>query len=467
MADTPRPPADDNNSEFKDWLRRHQPDDQRPDDADAVEVPPSVAFMAMMRQAAERAQRSQRSQELHRALHPESTDPLPPVDVPYTPPAPPTVAEADERDLLEARPRRRPRRPRVDIEIPEALDDPPAPPVDSPAPPLDAPVYVQPMPADARQLIDELEAEQAPPVDPPERSASAEPAAERAAAPVRRKRSEGRRRAARRTVGVIGGLVRSLIIAAAAAGLTATIFTWWTPIGFLPGSVRQDLSAAIATSEAAAAVFSLPTPVVTPNYARLVGVVSGHRGPQNDPGAVCPDGLTEASINFAVAQRVVDNLRARGYSVDLLDEFDPRLDNYQAAALVSIHANTCQSFGEPVSGYLIAGPAARVTARGNDQLLVDCIARHYAAASGLQRREGVTLDMTHYHNFREIHPLTPGAIIELGFMLADRQVLTERQDDLARGITDGILCFIDPAVMATQVPLIVPLTTPTPAQQGT
>lgn len=467
MTDTPRPPADENSSEFKDWLRRRQPDDQSSDDA--VEVPPSVAFMVMMRQAAERAQRSQRAQELHRALHPESTDPLPPVDVPYTPSvSPPASTSADGSDIPDVRPRRRPRRLAADIELPGVAGDPPVPPTAGPIPLPDDSFSIpqQHVSTETRQLIEELEAAQTT-ADVPAMPAPVEQPPVRTSAPAR-KRSEGRRRAARRTVGVIGGLVRSLIIVAAAAGLTATIFTWWTPSGFMPGSVRQDLSVAIATSDAAnAALFGVPTPLVTPNYARLVGVVSGHRGPQNDPGAVCPDGLTEASINFAVAQRVVDNLRARGYSVDLLDEFDPRLDNYQAAALVSIHANTCQSFGEHVSGYLIAGPAARVTARGNDQLLVDCISRHYAAASGLQRREGVTLDMTHYHNFREIHPLTPGAIIELGFMLADRQVLTERQDDLARGITDGILCFIDPMLMATPVPLIVPLTTPTPVPDGT
>jgi N-acetylmuramoyl-L-alanine amidase len=252
---------------------------------------------------------------------------------------------------------------------------------------------------------------------------------------VRRKERRGRR-----TVGILGGIIRSFIVVFAAAGLTATIFTWWTPSKFIASDVREGLSVAIATSVATLE----PTALPTPNWARRVGIVSGHRGPQNDPGAVCPDGLTEASINFNVSQQVVRNLRARGYTVDLLDEFDPRLDNYQAAALLSIHANTCQSFGEVVSGYLIAAAAARITSRGTDQLLVDCVSRHYALASNMQRREGVTVDMTDYHTFREIHPQTPAAIIELGFMLADREILTERPDTLANGITDGLLCFLEP-----------------------
>lgn len=252
----------------------------------------------------------------------------------------------------------------------------------------------------------------------------------------RRKESRGRRLA-----GILGGIIRSMIVVVVAAGLTATIFTWWTPPRFIASDVRQELSVAMATSAATLA----PTALPTPNWARRIGIVSGHRGPQNDPGAVCPDGLTEASINESVATLVVRALRGRGYTVDLLDEFDPRLDGYQAAALLSIHSNTCQNFGEVVSGFLIASAAARITSRGTDQLLVDCVAASYEVGSGLERRQGTTVDMTDYHTFREINPQTPAAIIELGFMLADREVLTERVDVLANSITEGMLCFLEPS----------------------
>jgi N-acetylmuramoyl-L-alanine amidase len=255
------------------------------------------------------------------------------------------------------------------------------------------------------------------------------------------RRSNRAKRRPRRTLGMVSGFLRALIVVVIAAGLMATIFTWWTPTAFINDGVRAELSIAMATDAAT----PIPTNLPTPNWARRIGVVSGHRGPENDPGAVCPDGLTEAEINFAVAQRVVTALRGMGYTVDLLDEFDPRLQNYQAAALVSIHSNTCQVWpGEVVSGYLIAAAAARISARGSDDVLVECIASTYEQASGLERRAGVTDDMTDYHSFREIHPLTPAAILELGFMLADRDILTDRQDDLARGITDGVLCFLNP-----------------------
>lgn len=274
--------------------------------------------------------------------------------------------------------------------------------------------------------------------------------------PPARRRSSTRRGAG--TLGFMGGFLRTLIIVLAAAGLTATIFTWFTPNEFINAGVRSELSAAIATDS----VTAVPTLQGTPNWARRIGIVAGHRGPENDPGAVCPDGLTEGEINFNVAQIVVGNLRALGYTVDLLDEFDSRLGAYQAAVLVSIHSNTCRNFGEVVSGYLISGPSARVTVRDEDRRLVECVSENYAVASALARRDGVTEDMTDYHNFREIDASTPAAILELGFMLADREVLTQRQDALAQGITNGILCFLEPGppsyFASTPAPSATPLT---------
>lgn len=253
---------------------------------------------------------------------------------------------------------------------------------------------------------------------------------------VRRVR-RGRRRA-RTAVGVIGGLLRAFIIVVVAAGLMATIFTWWTPNEFISTSVRQGLSIAISTDT----VTQVPTSLPTPNWARRIGIVAGHHG--NDSGAVCSDGLTEASINLTVSEMVVRNLRSLGYTVDLLDEFDSRLTNYEAAALVSIHSNTCRDFGEHVSGFIVAASAGRITAHNQDTDLVECIAQHYKTETQLQRRLETTVDMTDYHTFREIAPLTPAAIIELGFMLGDHELLTEHPDTLARGISDGVRCFLEP-----------------------
>ncbi|MGQ9668060.1 MAG: hypothetical protein ACUVWB_12165 [Anaerolineae bacterium] len=55
----------------------------------------------------------------------------------------------------------------------------------------------------------------------------------------------------------------------------------------------------------------------------------------------------------------------------------------------------------------------------------------------------ITYDMREYHAFREISPQTPGAIIEIGFMGGDRELLTRRPDLAARGIARGMIAFLE------------------------
>jgi N-acetylmuramoyl-L-alanine amidase len=171
----------------------------------------------------------------------------------------------------------------------------------------------------------------------------------------------------------------------------------------------------------------------------LIGIVSGHAG--YDPGAVCPDGLTEAEVNAAIAAEVIQLLKRRGLQVDLLEEFDPRLDGYRAEALVSIHADSCSVPG--ASGF----KAARVTESAipvAEDKLVTCLNREYSLHTGLpQHPSSITDGMTDYHAFREIDPLTPGAIIETGFLLEDRLLLTQQPQVVARGIASGIICFLE------------------------
>jgi N-acetylmuramoyl-L-alanine amidase len=172
---------------------------------------------------------------------------------------------------------------------------------------------------------------------------------------------------------------------------------------------------------------------------KLVGIVSGHRG--SDSGAVCPDGLTEAEINFAVAQRVVALLERMGYKVELLDEYDDQLEGYQADALVSIHADSCNVPG--ASGFKVARVINSAVPEVEDRL-VECLREEYAAATGLFHHvNSITFDMREYHAFNEIAPETPGAIIEMGFMGDDRYLLLFQQDRIARGIVEGIICFLE------------------------
>ena len=243
-----------------------------------------------------------------------------------------------------------------------------------------------------------------------------------------------------------------------------------------------SLSAAALSSLAIAQVTEahsaiVPTDLPTPVWLKRIGIIPGHsgiatRGPTKgnvDPGAPCPDGFTEASVTLKVGQQVIANLRGRGYTVDQLDEWDTRLDKlhpYDAALLLSIHADSCINFadGFPHSGFKIANPEARVTVRDEHLWLFDCLRNYYGQSTQLPYSGyAITANMTDYHAFHEITQRTPAAIIELGLLYYDRDLLQNHPDKAAEGITNGLLCFLDPKSLATAIPaapLGVPATLP-------
>ncbi len=206
------------------------------------------------------------------------------------------------------------------------------------------------------------------------------------------------------------------------------------PSGYHEGTLVDSEDAA---SNAAPSVS--PDEIHAPHFLpQRVGIVAGHAG--YDPGAVCPNGLTEAEVNMAIAKIVVELLSQQGYQVDLLEEFDTRLSGYRADALVSIHADSCEVPG--ASGFKAARVTHSAIPEAEDRL-VECLYREYEAATGLPRHpNSITDNMTNYHAFYEIDPYTPGAIIEVGFLLEDYAYIVRRPRMVARGIVNGILCFL-------------------------
>ena len=117
------------------------------------------------------------------------------------------------------------------------------------------------------------------------------------------------------------------------------------------------------------------------------------------------------------------------------------LQDYRALALVSIHADSCDYVNEIATGYKVApSMGTRRTERTNR--LTKCLRFRYEEITGLQSHNSITPDMSSYHTFDEINIDTPAAIIEIGFLNLDRQILTQEPDRVASGISDGILCYI-------------------------
>ncbi len=232
-------------------------------------------------------------------------------------------------------------------------------------------------------------------------------------------------------------LLRQLYLVFAVGAILATLFTAWTPLGLFPADLAGQFASIFNGSSSSSTGNSL---TATPRPRPRIGIVAGHWG--NDSGATCPDGLTEVEINLNVATRVKEKLSAEGFDVDLLQEFDDQLEQYQALALISIHADTCQFIDNNATGFKIAAALASAQPEKANRL-VACLSSRFEGNTGLRHHAGsATRDMGSYHAFEEIHTETTAAIIETGFMNLDRQILTQQPDLVAEGIAQGVLCYI-------------------------
>jgi N-acetylmuramoyl-L-alanine amidase len=147
-------------------------------------------------------------------------------------------------------------------------------------------------------------------------------------------------------------------------------------------------------------------------------------------------------VNLTIASFVKQQLVDEGFDVDLLEEFDDKLQGYRGLALVSIHADSCEFINNEATGYKVAA-ALSTTNPEKASRLTSCLRDRYARYSELPYHPGsITPHMTQYHIFSEIHNETTAAIIETGFLNQDRIALTTNPEKIATGITRGILCFI-------------------------
>jgi len=308
----------------------------------------------------------------------------------------------------------------------------------------------------------------------PEIAPASEPAA-KASTPLLRQSTKIVQKPQRHTLVTVVSAIRALVLTFAAAVTASTIFMYFTTPEFLSPQTRQVLGPVRATAERNEIT---PTAIPTPFWFKRVGIVAGHSGIATygttkgnvDSGAVCPDGFTEATVTLKVAQLVVAKLQGKGYDALLLDEFDLRLDNLQAAAFVSLHANPCDNYNDGFnhSGFSSTYPLERETVRDQDIRLNECVRNNYSALTGLPFNSGsITENMTNYHAFHAVgaHPgialTTPGIILELGLLGYDRDILQNHTDKLAQGVVNGLLCFLEPQPQPTLGQSSAPIPTPT------
>lgn len=248
------------------------------------------------------------------------------------------------------------------------------------------------------------------------------------------------------------GTFAQLRLVLAVAFLLATLYTAWTPSMLAPGhSVNPDfLNFGLAPTTTPGG------PTATPRANPLVGIVVGHWGDNHDPGAVCADdNLTELEVNQNIATRVKSFLESQGVDVVLLKEFDPRLNGFQASALVSIHADSCDYINDQATGFKVAAALANPHPERAARLTA-CLRQRYAQATNLPLHStSITEDMTSYHAFGEIQEDTTAVIIETGFLNLDRKLLTDSPDLPAGGIAAGVICFLHNEDISGPAPTVI------------
>jgi N-acetylmuramoyl-L-alanine amidase len=233
----------------------------------------------------------------------------------------------------------------------------------------------------------------------------------------------------------------------------ATLFTALPSRGLVSGDFYERLSLILTPRPGE------NMPVVSEPKLRI-GIVAGHWG--NDSGAVCYDGngnvsLTEADVNLEIAALVQQQLSQQGYEVDLLREFDSRLNGYRALAIVSIHNDSCEYVNDQATGFKVAA-ALNTSDVNRANRLTACLTDRYQRLTEMTFHAGsITGDMREYHAFREIDPNTVAAIIETGFLNLDREILTRRTEVVAAGVVEGILCFAENEnIEPTSIPNLAP-----------
>jgi N-acetylmuramoyl-L-alanine amidase len=254
----------------------------------------------------------------------------------------------------------------------------------------------------------------------------------------------------RRAPSPIARLIRQnlAIISFLGLAMTGMVLVYWY---FSPdwGTVEAAALAGIGADSAVVDPTALTAPIFKPQEKLPVtqrvdqspgplkiGIIAGHNG--NDSGAVCEDGLTEVQVTTDLAQRLAAGLQAAGIPAEILQEFDPKLEGYNATAVISIHADSCDYINDLATGFKISGSPFT-----DSSPLSICMEQSYSRATRLPYHpNSITPHMTNYHAFRKLGPGTPAIIIEVGFLNLDRDILTTAPDVPAEGLVSGVLCFL-------------------------
>ena len=227
---------------------------------------------------------------------------------------------------------------------------------------------------------------------------------------------------------------RALITILFTALLTATLLVF-----FSPGAEYIDQIVPAAENRSANNGSDLQ---IGPK--KIIGIIPGHYG--FNTGYQCGadfNFVKENDVTLRLAIMVRDYLENRGYTVDFLHEFDPALSDYTGLALVSIHTSRCDTTEKNLSGFYIT-TGGENTYPSESKRLNDCLTYHYSQNSGLDYLgENYTPGEEMLYSFDTVNDYTTISIVHAGFLGNDYRAISERTENLAKGIADGIICYVE------------------------
>ncbi|NMA12848.1 MAG: hypothetical protein GX933_06690 [Chloroflexi bacterium] len=231
-------------------------------------------------------------------------------------------------------------------------------------------------------------------------------------------------------------ILRSITTILVTAVIAATILVYFTP-----GEDISSIAPILRNTPQSATDGQLPT--LLPNEQSRIGIIAGHWGV--DSGHQCGpelNNLREVDVNLRIATIVRDNLSANGYQVDLLQEFDSALNDYVGLALLAIHTNTCEYGNGLATGFKVAN-IGKVAYPAEALKLNQCLIDRYSKRTELAYLGNTaSSDPENFYNYSTLNDYTTAALIEVGYLNLDYRTLTEDTEQVARGITDGILCYL-------------------------
>lgn len=260
---------------------------------------------------------------------------------------------------------------------------------------------------------------------------------------------------------------RMILVVVAALGIIPVLFSVTTHVRGLGGSF-SEIEPGFETDEMELAPFFMVDPYANwtrPDGPLRVGIQAGHwhaadapdeqEGLRDNTGTSAA-GFTEWETNLRIAEETKTLLEAEGVVVDLLPTTIP--PDYWADAFISIHADG--NTDSRVNGYKVA--AARRDRSGTADRLSGMVEASYGSSTNMIIDPSITRSMRGYYAFNwrryehSIHPMTPGIIVETGFLTnsKDRTILVQHPRKAAEGIATGVIAFLDETISTSTLSYI-------------